>query len=151
MNRGVPSNKIVVGKPAAQMDVMNTGLVSLTELGTWTARAYRELGWYAGVMLWQYRNDLTGAGILSATSSLVSLSAAAGIAANPPQMSGPEATDQLSGLSIPRNRVNYPVRFSWVNSLKSWWPAGNILASLAVPGNALDTKYNYISYSLWTY
>ena len=38
--KGVPSNKIVVGKPAAQADVMNTGYVSASELGTWTARAY---------------------------------------------------------------------------------------------------------------
>lgn len=66
---------------------MNTGLVSLTDLGTWTARAYKELGWYAGVMLWQYRNDISGTGIASATSSLLTSCIAAGIPANPPQLS----------------------------------------------------------------
>ena len=40
MARGIPANKIVVGKPAAQIDVMNTGLVSMTDLGTWTTRAF---------------------------------------------------------------------------------------------------------------
>lgn len=45
---------------------MNTGLVSFTDLGSWTVRAYKELGWYAGVMLWQYRNDLSGLSIANA-------------------------------------------------------------------------------------
>jgi hypothetical protein len=40
IGRGIPSNKIIVGKPAAQMDVMNTGLVSLSDLGTWSSRAF---------------------------------------------------------------------------------------------------------------
>lgn len=71
--RGVPSNKIVVGKPAAQMDVMNTGLVSATDLGAWTSRAFTELGWYAGVMFWQFRSDLDGSLMRTATSNLVSL------------------------------------------------------------------------------
>ncbi len=38
--RGIPSNKIVVGKPASASDVMNTGLVSATDLGNWTSRAF---------------------------------------------------------------------------------------------------------------
>ena len=58
---------------------MNTGLVSATDLGTWTARAFNEFGWYAGVMFWQYSNDITGSRILAATSSLKAL-----YIANPP-------------------------------------------------------------------
>lgn len=38
--RGVPSNKIVIGKPSAQIDVMNSGLVSISDLGAWTSRAF---------------------------------------------------------------------------------------------------------------
>lgn len=68
---------------------MNTGLVSLTELGAWTTRAFRELGWYAGVMLWQYRSDTSGTGIASAASGLMSAYSAAGLPSNPPQLSGP--------------------------------------------------------------
>lgn len=40
-------------------------------------------------MLWQYRSDLPGTGIASASSSLVSLCIGAGIQSNPPQMSAP--------------------------------------------------------------
>jgi len=58
--RGVPSKKLVVGKPATQADVMNTGFVSATDLGTWTTRAFNEFGWYAGVMFWQFPSDANG-------------------------------------------------------------------------------------------
>lgn len=52
---------------------------------------------------------------------------------------------------MPKTRVNYPVRLTWINSLASWWPAESILASMGVPGQAKDSQYNYISYSFWTY
>lgn len=68
---------------------MNTGLVSLSDLGIWTSRAFQEFGWYAGVMLWQYRNDLSGTGISSATSALVSAYRAASPPIVAPQLSGP--------------------------------------------------------------
>lgn len=131
--RGIPSNKIVVGKPAAQIDVMNTGLVSMADLGAWTMRAYSELGWYAGVMLWQYRSDTSGASIASATSALVNLYTSAGLPTNPPQLSSPSSS-LPSNIIIPKNKLSYPIRFSWVNSLYSWWPTQSLLASLAVPG-----------------
>lgn len=70
--KGIPSNKIVVGKPASQADASNTGYVSLTDLGNWCLQAYNQLGWYAGVMFWQYKTDLNGALIKAATSSLIS-------------------------------------------------------------------------------
>ena len=31
------------------------------------------------------------------------------------------------------NRVNYPVRFTYVNKIKNWWPPEKILADLGVP------------------
>jgi len=37
---GIPMNKIVVGKPATQVDAANTGTVSTTDLGNWCVRAY---------------------------------------------------------------------------------------------------------------
>lgn len=69
--RGVPSHKIVVGKPSAQIDVMNTGLVSFTDLGAWTSRAFTDLGWYAGVMFWQYRSDPDGTVVRTSSANLV--------------------------------------------------------------------------------
>jgi hypothetical protein len=38
---GIPSSKIVVGKPATQADVMNSGLVDSANLGNWCLRAYQ--------------------------------------------------------------------------------------------------------------
>lgn len=40
IDRGIPSEKIVVGKPASQADVMNTGYVNLADVGSWGAQAY---------------------------------------------------------------------------------------------------------------
>lgn len=91
IQRGVPAHKIVVGKPTTQRDVMNTGLVSLTDLGTWTQRAFREIGWYAGVMLWQYRSDLEGTGIQAATQGLITAYSASGLPVAPPKFSAPES------------------------------------------------------------
>jgi len=67
INRGIPSNKIVVGG-----DASNTGLVSATDLGNWCSQAFTQFGWYAGVFFWQFRSDMNGALIKSATSQLLS-------------------------------------------------------------------------------
>jgi len=49
---GIPSNKIIIGKPATSKDVMNTGLVSASDLGTWAKQANAEFGWKSGIMTW---------------------------------------------------------------------------------------------------
>mgnify|MGYP001323148856 CR=1 FL=1 len=72
INRGIPSNKIVVGKPATQGDASNTGLVSASDLGNWCTQAFTQFGWYAGVFFWQFRSDMNGALIKSASSNLLS-------------------------------------------------------------------------------
>jgi len=71
-SRGIPLQKIVVGKPLVPTDATNTGFVKQADLGTWTARAYDEIGWFAGAGHWQFKSDLTGKGIRDATSALVS-------------------------------------------------------------------------------
>eukprot|EP00919_Chromeraceae_sp_WS-2016_P023289 GHVR01055359.1.p1 GENE.GHVR01055359.1~~GHVR01055359.1.p1 ORF type:complete len:166 (+),score=16.54 GHVR01055359.1:1497-1994(+) len=68
--KGVPSEKIVVGKPVTQANVMNTGLMDLDRLGEAVTRAYNELGWYGGVMFWQYSSDISGTGIKKAANNL---------------------------------------------------------------------------------
>lgn len=128
-------NKIVVGKPAAQLDVANTGLVSFTDLGAWTAKAYSELGWYAGVMLWQYRSDTSGLSIAAATQGIVNSYTKSGLPLNPPMMAAPQITSDTP-VVVPKNRVNYPVRFSWIRHIPNWEPTDQLLASLAVPGYA---------------
>lgn len=39
INNGIPSHKIVVGKPATQADAANTGTVNTADLGAWCLRA----------------------------------------------------------------------------------------------------------------
>ncbi len=66
----MPLNKIVVGKPSTKADAYNTGFVPSQQLGEWTSMAYTEYNWYAGVMFWQYSNDLEGKAILNAVGNL---------------------------------------------------------------------------------
>jgi chitinase len=72
--KGIPANKIVVGKPATPQDVSNTGYVDSKTLGTWIAQASRELQWNTGVMLWQYSSDSQGLIINDLAQSLITLS-----------------------------------------------------------------------------
>ncbi len=82
-------------------------------------------------MLWQYKSDLSGIGIRNATSGLVSAYKASSLSVAP-QLIAPALS--VVDLVIPTNKINYPIRFSWINSLTNWWPADSLLASLAVPG-----------------
>jgi chitinase len=68
--RGVPLQKLVVGKPVTWRDVSNTGFVNQTDLGQWAAKAHDDLGWYAGIGHWQYPSDLTGKSSFEAGSPL---------------------------------------------------------------------------------
>lgn len=50
---GIPPNKLVLGKPASQDDVVNSGLVDPFDLGIWTATFEQENPSYqAGFMIW---------------------------------------------------------------------------------------------------
>lgn len=39
-------------------------------MGQWAVRAFNEQGWYAGVAIWEYSNDMEGSIILSVASEL---------------------------------------------------------------------------------
>ena len=52
---GIPANKIVIGKPAAREYAYNTGYVNPDTLGGWLRDLYKNTGWRAGVMYWQFR------------------------------------------------------------------------------------------------
>jgi chitinase len=73
--RGVPLNKIVVGKPASRAEVVNTGYVDSQSLGQWTSQAYGDFRWYAGVMYWQFKSDSNGVEISNAVGRLRELCA----------------------------------------------------------------------------
>jgi len=58
--QGVEPHKIVIGKPASQADVMNTGLVNPIEMGNWAKQYFEKYNYCFGVMTWQYSNDIKG-------------------------------------------------------------------------------------------
>lgn len=62
-SRGIPLEKIIVGKPVTQMDCSNTGVIDHSELGDWVMRAHNESSWIGGVMYWQYASDPEGSQI----------------------------------------------------------------------------------------
>lgn len=70
--RGVPSKKLVVGKPVTQGDASNTGVINLATLGSALTQGYKDYKWYAGAMFWQYPSDSSGAGISTVISGLKS-------------------------------------------------------------------------------
>jgi len=61
--KGIPMNKIVVGKPVTPSDASNTGWMDMTALGDAATRAYKELNWYGGIMYWQLVSDVGGKSI----------------------------------------------------------------------------------------
>ena len=47
--------------------------------------------------------------------------------------------------------VNYPVRFTYINTINSWASQNAILAGLGVPGYAKPHTYNYIAFAFWSF
>lgn len=45
MDKGIPKEKIVIGKPVTTADATNTGWVSAINLHNWAERAATEIGW----------------------------------------------------------------------------------------------------------
>ena len=60
IDRGVPSDKIVIGKPATPADAANTGYVSPQDLGLWGVQGFNQFQWKTGYMFWQYKSDING-------------------------------------------------------------------------------------------
>jgi hypothetical protein len=129
------------------------------------------LGWYAGVMFWQYRNDADGNVVKTACGNLVSLYQGGSGTSDSTNNSTTDnstsnsttnnSTSNSSSNSTTNNstsnstitpstvKVSYPIRFSYINSINSWWPATAIAAALGVPGYAKPHTYNYIAFSTW--
>lgn len=68
--RGVPLEKIVVGKPVNSGDATNTGYTDKSVLSNAFVRAFQEGRWYAGVMLWQFASDKGGETVKTVISGL---------------------------------------------------------------------------------
>jgi len=48
-------------------------------------------------------------------------------------------------------KVDYPVRFAYINNIAQWWPPEKIAAELGVPEYAEPHIYNYMAFSFWSY
>ncbi len=59
-DRGVPLEKLVIGKPVTPGDATNTGYMEKTALGNAITKAVKESQWKAGVFFWQYSSDPNG-------------------------------------------------------------------------------------------
>lgn len=70
ISKGIPAKKIVIGKPVTSNDVGNSGWMDLGILGDGALKAYTDMKWYGGIMLWQYASDLNGTGIKKAVQKL---------------------------------------------------------------------------------
>jgi len=70
ISKGIPSNKIVVGKPVQSSDTDNTGYVQVDNLGLFFQSA-KNSGWNAGYMGWQYQSDSDGSWSRTLTHSLI--------------------------------------------------------------------------------
>jgi len=57
--RGIPLQKIVIGKPVSQADVVNSGFVPVQTLVAYFKNATRNSQWRAGFMGWQFPSDST--------------------------------------------------------------------------------------------
>jgi hypothetical protein len=47
-------------------------------------------------------------------------------------------------------RVDYPVRFTYLNIVKNWWPPNATLAEIGVPTYAANHSFNYMAFTFWT-
>ena len=60
MYKGIPSKKIVIGKPATKKNLYNTGYMNPKDLNKALMKGYATFNWFGGVMIWEYYSDQEG-------------------------------------------------------------------------------------------
>jgi chitinase len=71
VQRGIPLNKIVIGKPVTPADASNTGWISATDLNSIFNQGQAKYGWYTGLMIWQFPSDATGSFVSTVATDLI--------------------------------------------------------------------------------
>jgi hypothetical protein len=74
--RGVPKNKIVIGKPVNGGDASNTGTMTMSDLRSTLNQGRQDYDWYTGSMFWQYSSDTSGSAISTIATDLINFCAA---------------------------------------------------------------------------
>ena len=53
----------------------------------------------------------------------------------------------VTNYTIPvlERNITYPIKFTYVNRVDSWWPPENLMSGIGMPGFAFDTIYEYFA------
>lgn len=119
--RGIPKEKIVVGKPATTSDANADSYMSPSDIDKSLMAAYQHNQWKTGVMFWQFSSDPNSTIVQTATAGLIKL------------------------LSEGASSRKYPIKFTCVKTILSQSSDANTLKSMAVPMTPFH-GYEYVSY-----
>ena len=61
-----------------------------------------------------------------------------------------QGNSQTGGRRSVSRKINYPIKFTYVNRISRWWPPEAILADIGVPGYAFNTLYDHFALAFWT-
>jgi hypothetical protein len=167
---GVPSHKVILGKPASTVDA-NNGLMSSADLNKAIKDNYAYNRWNAGIMFWQFTSDINGtftkevaAGVLSPNPSFTASSAISKPSTpTTPSPSSTPSTPTIPSKPVVSDRIipsynskvassSTPVKFIYINRLTTWWGNLTVPAALAVPGfTATPLPFTHVALTFWTY
>ena len=69
-DRGIPMEKIVLGKPVLPENAYSTGYIEPETLRQYMKQAKEEIGFQTGVMTWEFRADIDGSFVQTVTADL---------------------------------------------------------------------------------
>ena len=132
--KGIPKEKIVVGKPATPTDAYSpSSYMSPRDLNAAFVAAYKYNQFKTGCMFWQFASDPNGTRVSQAMSGLLTLLNSSNISNSD---TNPTVTTNV-------------VKFGRVSKVMSQPSPSQFLLSLGFPING--AFYNVISYSAWTF
>ena len=73
ISKGIPADKIVVGKPATIRDADSSSYIDSIALRDAIANEYASSGWKTGVMLYEFASDINGTILATVVSSISNL------------------------------------------------------------------------------
>ena len=157
IQKGVKSEKIVVGKPATTADA-GGGYMNIGDIGKAASDNYRFNGWKAGIMFWQYSSDANGTLMSQAITPLMNLISNSSLP-NTTTNSTNNTTNTTNTTTNTTNTTNtnvsiwnpsLPVRMTYISTIMFWSGTSNIARSLSVPGYTRSNLYNVICIGYWT-
>ena len=57
----------------------------------------------------------------------------------------------ILAIGVSDRTINYPVKLTYVNIIKSWREPSHIAEGMGIPGYGADHGYNYIVLAFWRY